>query len=278
MARSSPKRVRETPCQRHLPSWASTQGPSSLTDLSKASGSERQRFSIHNLIIQSGPVAAGCTQPRLRHTGYRLVKEEMSGLPLPPPPKSQGTVEGNLLQAATTLQAPASQQRPHPRCFYFLFPVLKIWSELVLNYSVAGHHQEDNVTKKNKDTKVLVSQQGSDVSRHQDRNSDTWTTCAATNSRLYVTSMLSAREKSSSSRARTLILPNTPSVNREVSYKPHQNFHRPSARATPPESGTCCTWLFLLLGRMDAHVNSARPANVDHESALFFLFVRNVGL
>lgn len=67
------------------------------------------------------------------YVGYRVVKEETPGLHLPPPEKSQETAEGNLLQVAATLRPPASQQRSHPQCFYFLSPILKIWSELILN-------------------------------------------------------------------------------------------------------------------------------------------------
>ena len=88
--------------------------------------------------------------PQLLCAGCRPVKEEMSGLHLPPPQKSQDKAEGNLLEAAPTLQPPpASQPRSHPQCFYFLFPIWTICSEFMLNYSVAGHHRTDNSTKKN---------------------------------------------------------------------------------------------------------------------------------
>lgn len=44
-------------------------------------------------------------------------------------------------------QPPVSQQRPHPQRFHLLFPILKFWTELILNYSMVGHHQVDNAAK-----------------------------------------------------------------------------------------------------------------------------------
>lgn len=55
----SHKRVRGTPCKQHPPSWASAEGPCSLTHLLRVSRNERRNISIHNP-IQSGPVVEGC--------------------------------------------------------------------------------------------------------------------------------------------------------------------------------------------------------------------------
>lgn len=57
--------------------------------------------------------------------------------------------ERNILQAAATLRPLVSQQRSHPQSFHFLFPILKVWTEFILNYSMAGHHPVDNAAKKN---------------------------------------------------------------------------------------------------------------------------------
>lgn len=65
-------------------------------------------------------------------------------------------------------------------------------------------------------------------------------------------------------------LPLTP---REQSY-----VHRFSTPTTQLKSSIHCTDLFLLLDKTHAYVNSKRPANMDHRSALFFLFVQNIGL
>lgn len=55
------------------------------------------------------------------YVGYRLVKEEASGLHLPPPQKSQETAEGNHLQVAATLQQPGSQRDLIHNAFTFFF-------------------------------------------------------------------------------------------------------------------------------------------------------------
>lgn len=109
-----------------------------------------------------GVLMASLTGPG-SYVGYRPVKEELSGLHLPLPQKGQEIAELNLLQVVATLQPSASQQNSHPQCpsipsFLPSFlssslpssPILKIWSEFILTYSVVGHHQVDDATKKNK--------------------------------------------------------------------------------------------------------------------------------
>lgn len=95
--------------------------------------------------------------------------------------------------------------------------------------------------RRTRHTKVWVSQQYSDISRCQDHNStDTWSTCAATNSQFNVTSMFppATKSKTPGSGARTLTLPNSEQRSLCTSHLLLQTLSKTSTDSLGAELGT----------------------------------------
>lgn len=113
----------------------------------------------------------GCTWQQVPATLHWTTKGRDLWATFAPSPEKPGNSRRESLTGCNHLQPPASQQRSHPQCLYLLLP---IWKDLVRIYSELQRGwtppKQTMLPRRMRHTEVLVSQQCSDVSRHQDHN------------------------------------------------------------------------------------------------------------